>query len=412
MNLTTTLAEPVAPKRARDWMFVDTGATRDPRLDFMRGLVFILLFAVHFDYFSLFTYVAWERVGMVSSAETFIALAGIVTGVVFGRKMMAEGLGACIPGLFKRAWDLYKINLLVILSIGATRYLPWIDSTLLTTFHDPYTGIVHQLYPPLQSGVSKLLSDALLLRCGPHQFQIMGLYAYLFMLTPAILYMIEKRRTLLLSGISLALYVINFLTPETPIGTAANRLSGSQFEYAFPLLAWQVLFVHGIIAGYYNFYIVEWFSERKNRFWLWLCVVMAVGFMLFSLNHPIDLFPDWARLHFIPADTFNEIYDSYFKKYNLGPGRLLNEVVLLVTVYALLTRCWRPINQALGWFFIPLGAASLYVFAMHIMLLRLVANTPLPGMHSFWVNTAIHLGALLLAWYCVKKQFLFRWLPH
>jgi hypothetical protein len=91
---------------------------------------------------------------------------------------------------------------------------------------------------------------------------------------------------------------------------------------------------------------------------------------------------------------------------------LLNEVVLFVSVYALLTRCWQPLNRSLGWLFIPLGEASLYVFTLHILLIGFVVNTPLPGLHNFWFNSAIHLGALLLAWYAVKKQFLFRWLPH
>lgn len=412
MNFPGMLARPAATGSASVWMFIDTGATRDPRLDFMRGLVFVLLFAVHFDYFSIFTFLAWERFGVVSSAETFIALAGITIGLVFGRKLQAEGYGACIPGLFKRALDLYKVNLWLILLIGLSRYFPWIEHVALTTFHDPYTGITYPLYPPLDSGVMKMVGDALLLRCGPHQTQIIGLYAFLFLLTPLILFFIQKRRLLLLSGASVALYLINFLMPETPPGTAAIRLSGAQFEFGFPLMAWQVLFVHGVIAGCYKFQIVDWFSQRKNRGWLWLCVALSAGFMIFSLNHPIDRFPHWARLHFIAADTFNAIYDDWFTKYNLGPGRLLNEIVLLVTVYAVLTRCWRPINRALGWFFISLGAASLYVFMLHILLLFLIVNTPLPGLHNFWINSAIHLSALLSAWYCVKKQFLFRWLPH
>jgi hypothetical protein len=415
MSLSTNLSPidiAAALDRKRDWRFVDTGVTRDPRLDLMRGLVFVLLFAVHFDYFSIFTFVAWERVGVISSAETFIALAGIVTGLVFGRKLDAEGLKACIPGLFRRAFDLYKINLLVILSIGVARYLPGIDSTALTSFHDPYTGQTYQLYPPIEAGVPKLLLDAALLRCGPHQLQVMGLYTALFLLAPAVLYMIGQRKTWLLSAISVTLYLVNFFMPETTPGTAQMRLSGAQFEFAFPLLAWQIVFVHAVIAGYHKTHIVDWFSQPAHRGWLWICVALSAGFMLFSLNHPIDLFPDWARLNFIPADAFNWVYGTWFQKYKLGPGRLLNEVVLFVSVYALLTRCWQPLNRSLGWLFIPLGEASLYVFTLHILLIGFVVNTPLPGLHNFWFNSAIHLGALLLAWYAVKKQFLFRWLPH
>ena len=396
----------------RDWMFPDTHATRDPRLDLMRGLVFVLLFVVHFDYFSIFMYVAWERIGVVSSAETFIALAGIVTGLVFGRKLKAEGLHACIPGLVGRAVDLYKINLLVILSLGLLRYVHWINVTALTTFYDPYSGVTYPLYPPLDAGLMKLVVDALLLRCGPHQFQIIGLYACLFLLTPAILYMIGKGRARLLSAISCTIYLVNFLMPETTPGTAEIRISGAQFEFAFPLLAWQVLFVHSVIAGYYKIEIIEFFTRPEQRWWIWLCAAMSLGFMVFSLNHPIDMFPDWAQFNFIPDDTFNSIFKGYFQKYKLGPGRLLNEVVLFVTVFAVLTRAWRPINKAIGWLFIPLGEASLYVFMIHIYILLIVINTPLPGLHDFWVDGGIQAGALLLAWACVKKQFLYRWLPH
>ncbi|MEZ5451669.1 MAG: OpgC domain-containing protein [Thiothrix sp.] len=70
-----------------------------------------------------------------------------------------------------------------------------------------------------------------------------------------------------------------------------------------------------------------------------------------------------------------------------------------------------PKNQ-LGWFFIPLGQASLYVFFIHVFLLLAIANTPLPGYGDFWINTGIHAGLLSLVWVMVKKEFLFRWIPH
>jgi hypothetical protein len=87
-------------------------------------------------------------------------------------------------------------------------------------------------------------------------------------------------------------------------------------------------------------------------------------------------------------------------------------VVLFISIYALMTRCWQPINKALGWFFIPLGQASLYVFFTHVFLLLAIANTPLPGYHNFWINTGIHAGLLALVWVMVKKEFLFKWIPR
>ena len=66
---------------------------------------------------------------------------------------------------------------------------------------------------------------------------------------------------------------------------------------------------------------------------------------------------------------------AVFLKYSLGPGRLLNNFGLLVSVYALLTVALKPIHQMLGWLFIPLGQASIYVFFMYIFLILLISNT-------------------------------------
>jgi hypothetical protein len=240
----------------------------------------------------------------------------------------------------------------------------------------------------------------------------MGLYACLFLLTPAILFMILKRQTRLLSAISWIVYLVNLGASESAPGTAEIRITGAQFEYAFPLVAWQLIYVHSVMAGCYKREIVRLFSRPAWRWLIWTCVVMSVSFMLFALDHPMTQFPVWEQLDILPDEVFGKIYNGYFEKYKLGPGRLLNEIVLFVTVFAVLTRFWLPIDAALGWLFIPLGAASLYVFTVHLFLLLAVANSPLPGLHNFWVDGAIHAGALLVAWWGVKTQFLFRWLPH
>jgi hypothetical protein len=398
--------------RSQGWAFPDSHATRDPRLDLLRGLVFVLLFAVHFDVFSVFTYLSWERIGVVSSAETFVALAGIVVGIVFGRKMRADGLRACVRPMLARAWDLYKANLLVILLVGALRYLPGLDMDSVTTFSDPYTGAIYPLYPLLSEGAFKLVLDAALLRCGPHQFQVIGLYVVLFLLSPLVLYCIDRRKTRWLSAASFALYAYNFFLPETVSGTAEIRLTGAQFEYAFPLAAWQLLYVHAVIAGVFKEQIVEFLSRPSSRWLVWLSATLTLGFMVFTLNHPMDKFPEWTRLHLIGSAQFLDLYGRFFLKHNLGPGRLLNEVVLFISLFALLTVCWRPIERALGWFFIPLGRASLYVFTVHIFLVLLVDNLPLGHSENFVLNSLLHAGLLVAVWWCVKKEWLFRWVPH
>lgn len=395
-----------------EWRYVDKGWTRDLRIDFLRGFVFLMLFTAHFPFFSWFALVGWERFGIVSSAEVFILLAGIVTGAVYGKKLHADGLANVTIKLFSRSWTLYRIAVIVGVSVALLRLLPGLDTSALTSFTDPVTGQAYPLYPPVESGLASAVLHVLVLAAAPHQFQVVGLYVMLFLLTPLIFHALARRRTGSLLVLSWAVYLINFLAIENPPGTASLRLSVAQFEHAFPLLAWQLVFVHGVAAGYHRATILNFFNTLPGRLALLACWLAAILLMWFTLNHPLDQLPSWSRASHIPPDVFHGIYGQYFQKYKLGPGRLFNLLVLLVASFSLLTFAWRPIYRALGWLFIPLGQESMYVFFVHVYLILLVMNTPLPAVGNAWINTLIVAGALLACWAMVRTKFLFRWLPH
>lgn len=390
------------------WVYPETGATRDLRLDFMRGFVIPLLFASHFEYVSALMYIGWERVGLISTAEIFVILSGIVVGMVYGKKVKREGLAAVMPGLIQRSVDLYRISVIMILIVAGIRYIPWIDSTAITTFYDSPINQVYQLYPALDANISEVVSKALLLQIGPHQFQIIGMYVVMFILiTPLVFFMISQGQLKLLLGISWVAYAIHYGAPFQSL-----RPTGAQFEYAFPILAWQLIYAHGLVVGYYKQEALAFLATQWGKRLVYLCGVLSVGFLFFTWNHPMPHIPEWYSLNVISPDTFNYWNNNYFTKSKLGVGRLLNVVVLFISMYVLLTRCWQPFNKALGWFFIPLGQSSLYVFFVHIFFILAIANTPFPSYNNFWVNTCIHASVLALAWFMVKKQFLFRWIPH
>ncbi len=399
-------------ERIESWAYVDAGGSRDLRIDFMRGFVFVLLFTAHFDFFSWLSLVSWERVGVVSSAETFIILAGMVTGTVYGKRLNQQGFAATSTKLFSRAWTLYKIAFSVSASVALLRLVPGLDVSALTTFRDPVTETIYPLFQPAEAGFMNNFLHVLTLKSSPHQFQVVGLYVVLFLLTPAIFWALARGRTRTLLLVSWAVWLLNFLTRETTPGTAELRVTGAQFEYAFPLLAWQLIFVHGVVAGFHRRRLVKFFSTQFGNFIATACVFASLGFAFFSWNHPLDTLPSWAVLGVIEPDNFLAWYKAWFLKYHLGPGRIINNAVLMVAVYALLTLAWRPLHRALGWLFIPLGQESMYVFFVHVYIILLVANTPLPGMGNVWINTALHIGALLLAWVLVRQKFLFRWIPH
>lgn len=390
------------------WAYPDTGATRDLRLDLMRGFVIPLLFASHFEFFSMLMFIGWERLGIVSTAEIFVILSGIVVGMVYGKKVKRVGLPAVMPDLVQRSVDLYRISVIMILIVAAIRYLPWIDSTVITTFYNAANNQTYQLYPDKNAAIAELISKALLLQIGPHQFQVIGLYVVMFMLiTPFVFFMLTKQRVGLLLAISWVIYAIHYGAPRQSL-----RPTGAQFEYAFPIMAWQLIYVHGIVVGYYKQEVLAFFKTSLGQLLLVISLVLALCFLVLTWNHPLPHIPQWISLNLIAPETFHYLNEQYFSKSQLGLGRLLNVVVLFISIYALLTVCWQPINKALGWFLIPLGQASLYVFFVHIFLLLAIMNTPLPAYNDFWVNTAVHVSLLAVIWLMVKKEFLFRWIPH
>jgi hypothetical protein len=84
----------------------------------------------------------------------------------------------------------------------------------------------------------------------------------------------------------------------------------------------------------------------------------------------------------------------------------------VVVGYAALTAFWRPIHRALGWFLVPLGQATLYVFVMHVLLALVVANVPGLASAGVVVGTLAYVVILGLLWVMVRTRFLFRLVPR
>ena len=128
------------------------------------------------------------------------------------------------------------------------------------------------------------------------------------------------------------------------------------------------------------------------------------------------MIPSYARISFVPPNVYRSVYDRFMQKNSLGILRLADYAAVLIVGYAVLTRFWTPIHRALGWFFVPIGQASLYVFVMHLPVVAVV-NRLLPfgfplDHHDLWINTLAHTGALLSLWLLVRYKVLFRWIPR
>ena len=388
---------------SRDLAYPAVTGTRDLRIDYLRGMIMLIVITVHMEYFSVYSYLVWERFGVISSAEGFVTLSGIVMGMVYMRRIREKGFKDVGWKIVDRASLLYRMNITMIVLIFCLNMLPFIDAFTVMNFVDPFTQKVYPLFPSSEASFKVLVKQFLLLRAGPHQFQVIGLYVVLIMLAPLFFWLMASGKTKLLLGLSWLVYAFAWTTPM--------RITGAQFEYAFPLLTWQLLFVHGLAIGAHKDALLNYFSEGKGRALFSISLIIALGFLFFTLNNPNPALPGWAKISMIDPKTFYEIRSTWFDKSQLGLGRIINNLVLFIVFFGLMTRYWVVFDKALGWLMIPLGQASLYVFIVHVFWVLMFSLTPLPEMKNFWVNTLMHTAAILGIWAMVKNKVLYRWIP-
>lgn len=363
-----------------------------------------IVIIVHFEFFSVFSLFAWERIGMVSSAEGFVALSGMVLGVVYKKRIDRIGLLQSTKILWKRSFLLYRVNVFVILSVVLLGLIPGINVFDVTHWAPVNQDIVYPLYPSIDKGWDELLLSALLLRCGPHQFQIIGLYVGLIFLAPVILFALHKKKTYWVLLVSIVLYGIN--------SQFEFRLSGAKFELGFPLLTWQLLFVLGMLVGFHKQVVLTFLIDRSRSYLLYIAGLVSLLFFLLAINNPNAVYWPWTHLALIDGDFFYALYMDWFQKPTLGLGRIINNIALFIGFYVLLTRYWSIVNRGLGGLFIPLGQASLYVFIVHVYLIIIVNSIPYLQHNSVWINSLIHASVVLLIWWMINHRFLYRLIPR
>src|SRR5262245_64892190 len=111
---------------------------RDLRIDWLRGLAMTCVIVNHSRMPSLFTWFSYERFWIVTAAEVFAVLSGIVLGMVYGRRVARDGWRAAIRGLCRRALTLYGAFVLVTLSVVAlSRAGVDVSSITASVDHEP-----------------------------------------------------------------------------------------------------------------------------------------------------------------------------------------------------------------------------------------------------------------------------------
>jgi hypothetical protein len=350
--------------------FCAPASTRDVRIDWLRGLAMTCVIVNHSKLSSLFSWFSYERLWVVTAAEVFVVLSGVVLGMVYGRRLARNGWRAVVRGLGSRALFLYSVFVGVTVSVIALAAIG-IDVRSLAASD----GRTPAWFVAPEAMTAAAWGDVLLMRVGPWTFEIIGLYVWLVAAAIPCLLIVHRAGWRVLLGLSWALYLWYRLEPQT--------LTSAGFESAFPLLAWQLLFVHGLALGYHRNHVSA-FAARLPAGTPRVALLATAGFMIFAFCNPWADGPSWLILSVVSPDQFTSLYERYFTLSDLRVGRLLNLSIALPLAYALLTRYWvllRPLESV----FVVLGQRSLGAFVLHVYGLLLLAQLPLPD--GIWINT-------------------------
>jgi hypothetical protein len=334
---------------------------------------------------SLLSWFSYQRFWVVTAAEVFVVLSGIVLGMVYGARLSRDGSRAIARRLLRRALILYGAFVGVTLSILGLA-LAGVDISSVTTW-DP-SAIRWFLDPRTMTGAD--WRDLALLRYGPWPFEIIALYVCLVLVAVPCLIALRAAGWRVVLALSWAVYGCYWLAPR--------GVTGAEFEATFPLLAWQLLFVHGVVIGYHRDRIAA-VAARCPRPVPIAAAGASIAFMVFAMSNPSFEGPAWLRWRVVSPQAFSEMYARYFSLSDLGIGRLLNLAVALPTGYAMFAwrRLWAltsPIHDVVT----TLGRQSLAAFVLHVYGLIVLAHLPLGD--QLWTNTVVQfllIGAIAVA---------------
>jgi hypothetical protein len=355
------------------WQYAVDGR-RDIRIDWLRGLAMTCVIINHSKISSWLSWFSYERFWVVTAAEVFVVLSGVVLGNVYGRKLVHSGWLSVVRGLGRRALTLYAAFIAVTLSVVVLSVLG-IDVSSLISQDERSTQLIGHLQPAMSPAT---WDDVALMRYGPWAFQIIGLYVWLVAAAVPCLITLHFRGWRPLLALSWGLYLWYCVAP--------HALTNAQFETTFPILVWQLLFVHGVVIGYYRERITV-FVSRCPRIVPVVVSAAAAGFVVLALCNPWADGPSWLHWSVVSPERFTDLYFKYFTLTDLRVGRLLNLAVALPVGYVLLSRCW-TIAHPFGSVFVTLGRQSLGAFVLHVYGILLIAHVPALS-DDLWMNTLV-----------------------
>jgi len=296
-----------------------------------------------------------------------------MVGLIRGHEMMSGRINEVYQKLFRRALTIY------VWSISLTIFYTFLSNSI-----KHYVPIK----PEIISDTSFwfILWNTLTLRYSYGWADFLNYYAVFLLGAIPVLFLLNKGKTWLVLFLSVSLWLLR--------------------EYNF-YFAWQILFVIGIVVGYFFHRLEKNFIALSLKLRLAVCFIflfITIGTLITSAL--IVYFSEVAVTTPL-LNIINENANIWFDKMTLAPGRLFLAVMWFTTLFAFVRHYEDVFMRRLGWFLVPIGRNSLFVYIFQSVLIYVLY--PMLSIPSgFSTNFLINLFSIVLVWFAARHFIRYR----
>jgi hypothetical protein len=344
-------------------------------LDIIRGLFLIVILINHIEmYPNLFDLFTGRGRLLVSAAEGFFFMSGLLVGMVY-RRRLSLGMKFVFTKMWKRAGELYIGSiLLTLLFTYAAIYFKH------TTIKDGIPDVINW---------SHIFKETVFMRYGYGWADFLDRFAILMFLAPFGFYLLSKGKWWLLMAVS----VIGWAWP------------GSGFT-----LHWQIIYALGMILGYHwhevraRFGKLSATSRKSIKISLAVITVITFGlsylsvYVLSLLNEKLASLSVGLQQFTLHWNSVNAYVWRFAEKWTVGPLRLVLFLIWFSVLFMVVQRHEKSINRYTKGMIQTVGQNSLFVYIAHAFIVFIFKLFIAPGKPLFinFIVTAAALASLLI----------------
>lgn len=368
-------------------------STRIATFDLLRGYFMLSIIVNHLQWYpNGLDWVAFRGTLLVSAAEGFFLISGIVLGIVRGAKLHTKPFREAAILLLKRGALLYIVSVILALFFTFIGWWLFMDNPGLKP------GI-----RPIDQPLNEVIMGILSFRYIYGWADFLRLYSIFILISPLALWLLRKNLWYVLIAISIGVWSLFPWALEHTKNTSEILM----------ILSWQLVFFGGMTIGYHWDTLVKWWQSLTARIrQSILAPILVVAAVTLVIDASISVM---QALNILPSPV-GQWYTSlrpHFNKEELPIFRLLLFSLWFILGFYIFSKFERVIKKLFGWILLPFGHNSLYVYILHAIIIFFAHLIILPnqGPHLIInaIGTFIIIGIIYIA---VRRKFLFKIIPR